>query len=249
MAYGFSTTVTGRVFRTGILGVLIASSPACGSATWPGLGVQGVFQFSQGTQGWESGVSDYFAGENPGISFVADLQPLPSPLDTNSSALFMSSVNHSDDVFMFWKDHFAGLAPGATYTARFVVEIASDTPNGCAGVGGQPGEAVFVKAGATQIEPIAVLNSSGYYAMNIDKGNQSVGGANAVVLGNIATTISCGDANSSVWQLKQLNSGSSGVPVQAGTDGSVWLLVGTDSGFEGPTAVYITQFTATFERN
>jgi len=158
----------------------------------------------------------------------------------------MSGANISDDLFMFWKGHFVGLAPGASYTARFTVEIASSAGTGCGGIGGAPGESVFVKAGASLVEPLALLNSHGQYRMNIDKGNQSVGGTNAIVLGNIATDAACRSVSD--WRLKQLASGSNGVTVQAGSDGGVWLLVGTDSGFEGATALYVTRFQAAFEQ-
>ena len=77
-----------------------------------------------------------------------------------------------------------------SYLARFNVEIATNVPSGCIGVGGAPGESVWVKAGATTVEPVAI-DQGGQLRMNIDKGNQSNGGANAVVLGNVANSRSC----------------------------------------------------------
>ena len=81
--------------------------------------------------------------------------------------------------------------------------------------------------------------------MNIDKGNQSTGGENAVVLGDVASSQPCGGGEPQ-WELKQLFS-SETVDVTADGDGRVWLLVGSDSGFESITSLYYTQVFATFE--
>lgn len=39
------------------------------------------------------------------------------------------------------------------------LEIATRDPNGCAGVGGAPGEGVTVKAGASELEPESVMKA------------------------------------------------------------------------------------------
>ncbi len=41
------------------------------------------------------------------------------------------------------------------------------------GIGGSPGESVYVKAGATTEEPLIIEDSDGWLRMNIDKGNQA----------------------------------------------------------------------------
>ena len=55
----------------------------------------------------------------------------PAPLDSRS-ALLMSGINRSDDLFlfMFYKGALVGLTPGARYAAAVGVEIATDTPFG-----------------------------------------------------------------------------------------------------------------------
>ncbi len=77
---------------------------------------------------------------------VADRRPLPAPLQP-SPALFLGGDNRSDDLFMFYKAHVGGLLPGASYFVRFEVEVATNVPMGCVGIGGAPGESVWVKAG------------------------------------------------------------------------------------------------------
>ena len=53
---------------------------------------------------------------------------------------------------MFFKGPISGLLPGSRYGVTVSVEIATDTPAGCVGVGGAPGESVRIKAGATAVE-------------------------------------------------------------------------------------------------
>ncbi len=44
------------------------------------------------------------------------------------------------------------------------------------------------------------------------------------------------------WELKELESAASPpLTVMPNPDGSVWLLMGTDSGFEGRTSLYYTR--------
>ena len=109
------------------------------------------------------------------------------------------------------------------------MEIATNTRTGCYGVGGAPGESVWIKAGASEVEPLPVLED-GYLRMNVDIGNQSQGGEHAVVLGHIGNSRSC--EQSRQWELKSLPRRSTPVPVSASPNGRVWLPFGVDSGFE-----------------
>ena len=131
-----------------------------------------AFDFRGGPQGFVAGFADYPPADADLYELTADYRTLPPPL-ASQSALFISGVNRSDDLFMFFKRPIAGLSPGGRYIVTVSVEIATDTPAGCFGVGGAPGESVWIKAGATAIEPLAIRDGS-YLRMNIDIGNQSV---------------------------------------------------------------------------
>jgi hypothetical protein len=216
---------------------LIAVLPGCSSSS---SGEEVLVDFTLGPQGWIAGFSDYPAGQEGFYELDSGYRPLPPPLDTMGSALFISGNNHSDDLFMFYKGRIGGLEPGRTYRVSFAVEFATSVPQGCVGIGGSPGESVYVKAGASEVEPAAV-NTGGYYRMNVDKGEQSNGGANAVVLGDVANSRPCGEAPQ--WELKNV-SGGGGVDVTADAEGSLWLFAGTDSGFEGATSIYYTSIRA-----
>ena len=129
-----------------------------------------AFDFRGGPQGFVAGFADYPPADVDIYELTADYRALPPPL-ASQFALFISGVNRSDDLFMFFKGPIAGLSPGGRYIVTVSVEIATDTPAGCFGVGGAPGESVWIKAGATAIEPLAIRDGS-YLRMNIDIGNQ-----------------------------------------------------------------------------
>ena len=122
-------------------------------------------------------------------------------------------------------------------------EIATDTPSGCIGIGGAPGESVWIKAGATTVEPLPVLVGT-YLRMNVDIGSQSNSGEDAVVLGNVANSRSCEEPRQ--WERKSFEARSIPARVSASPEGRAWLLFGVDSGFEGRTEVYFTRATAVF---
>ena len=197
--------------------------------------------FHRGPQGFIAGFADYPPVDAEIYELTSDFRRLPPPLESQS-ALFISGVNRSDDLFMFFKGPISGLLPGAQYEVTVGVEIATDTPAGCFGVGGAPGESVWIKAGVTAVEPLAVPDGS-YLRMNIDVGNQSRGGSQAVVLGDIANSRSCEQA--SRWELKSFQGRTTPTPISVTPDGRAWLLFGADSGFESRTSIYFTRASVT----
>ena len=200
-----------------------------------------------GTQGWEAGFADYPVDGEEIMELASGHEPLPEELDEEGYGLFIGATNRSDDVFMFWKGQISELEPNTSYLVHFRVEFATDSPLGCVGVGGPPGESVWVKTGATLVEPDPVpeeVGSTDYWRMNIDKGNQSQAGADILLLGNVGIEESeCLDRS---WGMKTLES-EQPLPFTSDASGSAWLLVGTDSGFESRTELYYTRVRAVFE--
>jgi hypothetical protein len=203
------------------------------------------FDFSESLDGWEADFVDLPTGENDSAFYELKFAytALPQNLGGKKS-IMLSGNNHSDDLFMFIKRKVTGLVPNTTYTLVFEVEVASNAPQGSVGAGGSPGGSVYLKAGATKIEPQKVVEND-RFILNIDKGNQSMPGMNAIVLGDIAIP-----ANASEYTLiTRSNAASSSSPVfmaQTNNDGEIWLLVGTDSGFEGITTIYYTRINIIF---
>src|SRR5690606_4612555 len=193
------------------------------------------FDFTTGTEGWLGDFADYPAAEHEFYELEFGHAFLPEPLDNLEGALKLSRHNHSDDLFMFVKKEITGLIPNREYNLNFNIQIASDVANGSIGIGGSPGESVYIKAGATPYDPQKTIDEMGWYRVNIDKGDQAQSGEDMIVLGNFAN-----GTEENEYTLKTL-SNSSPLRVKAGNEGRLWLLIGTDSGFEGKTTIYINK--------
>jgi hypothetical protein len=197
------------------------------------------FDFRQGAQGWEAGFAEY-SPEMEGMMLEWEIRPLPSELGINGTGYYLQGINHSDDLFMFLKRRLGtddGVVPGQEYRVIFTIVFASNAPSGAVGIGGSPGESVYLKAGASMVEPEVYLDSdTDYYLMNVDKGAGNSGsGTAASVVGNIANGLSA-EENPLYVSLERQHEHE--YTVNASQDGELWLLVGTDSGFEGLTAIY-----------
>ena len=192
------------------------------------------YGFETGPEGWTGGFSDYPPGQEEDYELVFAYSQLPPPLNTQEGALKLSGWNMSDDLFMFIKKEIEGLKPNTEYSLSFKVEFASNVAKDMFGIGGSPGEGVAVKVGATAIEPQKILIADGdeIYRMNIDKGNQSTSGADMINIGNFAN-----GTEENVYALKTV-ANESPFKVSTNAEGSLWLIVGTDSGFEGTTTIY-----------
>jgi hypothetical protein len=204
------------------------------------------FDFSQSEEGWIAGFADLpvNAEDSSFYELKYDYTNLPANLDMQK-AIMLSGNNHSDDLFMFIKRKVTGLNPNTSYTLVFDVELASNAPKGSVGAGGSPGESVYLKAGASEIEPVKSVQGD-QYVLNIDKGNQSESGSNATVLGDIATPLTVAEYT----LITRNNASPSSQPLiaQSNSTGEIWLMIGTDSGFEGITTVYYTKVKVLFSR-
>jgi hypothetical protein len=205
-------------------------------------GLSACFDLTGSCADWQAGFADYPAGQESYYELTAQCADDATNLNPG---YFLSGANHSDDLFMFIKHPICGLKPADTYVLEASVTFLSEAPTGCIGVGGDPGASVYVKFGACAVEPAPALQPDGMLRMNVDKGNQSLGGTNAVVLGNIAT----GSTNcfNEQYELKKLQTP---VPLIASSDenGALWIFVGTDSGFEGRTSLFYTRVSVHLHR-
>lgn len=193
--------------------------------------------FSTGLLEWTGDFADYPAG--PDDSAFYELQFIhtnrPSNLGSTQKAILLSGNNRNDDLFMFIKKKVTGLRPDTEYILVFEVELASNAEKNSVGIGGSPGEGVSLKAGASSIEPQKIINGN-FYRMNIDKGNQGYGGKDMIVIGNIAV-------DSQEYSLITRTNADQYTQFVARSNnkGELWLIVGTDSGFEGITTLYYSK--------
>ncbi|MDN5214392.1 hypothetical protein QQ020_20095 [Fulvivirgaceae bacterium BMA12] len=199
------------------------------------------FEFASDKEGWTEGFADYPQGEESSYELSYTHANLPDELDTSQGSLKISGNNHSDDLFMYIKRKITGLTPNGSYQVKFNVEVASNAPSNAFGVGGAPGESVYLKAGATTGEITTTVDNSGHHRMTLDKGNQEEDGKDMVLIGNVANGT---DKDQYVLISK---SNKDAFPVTADSNGELWVVIGTDSGFESVTTLYYNKISILFE--
>lgn len=239
-----------RVLTAGVtlpLWLVLCAGVGCArQLTVPGDAVELSFGFESGSEDWRGAFADYPSGREQDFRLAFEHRALPTELGTQGKALYLAGDNRSDDLFMFLTREVTGLKPQASYALTFELVLASNAGSGCTGIGGAPGESVYLKAGASSTEPRATADTEGSLRLNVDKGIQASGGANAQVLGNIANGLpEC----SSEAPFRLITRSNAGTPLLTTTDerGALWLLVGTDSGFEGTTQLYYDTIRVTLE--
>ncbi|HEX8097185.1 MAG TPA: hypothetical protein VF507_04085, partial [Pyrinomonadaceae bacterium] len=174
---------------------------------------------------------------------------LPPETGATGTGFYIQGNNHSDDLFMFLKRRLGpteGIVAGQTYELYFTLVFASSAPSGCGGIGGSEGDSVYLKAGALPAEPLALMDESRptpNLRMNVDKGDQSLGGLAASVAGDIGNGQPCTSDARPFVSVERTHRHTS--PVTANAQGDLWLLVGTDSGFEGFTSLYYQRIDVT----
>lgn len=201
-----------------------------------------TFRFENDTAGWQGYFADLPAQYEEGI-YELEFKHAPVPVaGKNDKGLMLKGHNRSDDLFMFIARKFDrkdGLKPNTAYKVRLSFDLATNVPGGLIGIGGSPGESVYVKAGLVNSDPEPVVAADGYYRVQLDKGNQAGGGKGIVTLGHVAKSGS--DADS--YQYKSFEAE---FEVTTNEKGEAWVVIGTDSGFEGLTQVYYTNIKVVF---
>jgi hypothetical protein len=196
--------------------------------------------FSLGARGWQPAFADYSPlTALPLFELESGIRPLPPEIDPSRSGMYFRGHNRSDDLFMFMTKKLTradGIEPGRRYELTFRIVFDSNVGTNCFGIGGSPGGAVVLKAGASGNEPRVILDQQQLYRVTVDKGNQTVGGPGGSVVSNIDNgTNSCSGDGSFV---RLVRSHRHPFFVTANDAGELWLVVGTDSGFEGLTRLY-----------
>jgi hypothetical protein len=193
--------------------------------------------FENSANGWVGDFADYpLSPDSVKYNLSFGLANLPTPLNVSKKGLRISGKNHSDDLFMYLKKKVSGLKPNTSYRFNFEIALASDAPSGFAGIGGSPGESVYLGVGVSAVEPKKIATGE-FYRMNISKITQSQSGTDMKVIGDVGN----GTEKTEYKLLKKTGE------FVGKTDGKgeTWVIVGTDSGFEGTTTLYYTGIKAT----
>jgi hypothetical protein len=191
-----------------------------------------TYDFHDSKQGWEAFFSDYHVGGEQNYELAFEHGHLPEPLDTTVPALMITGNNHSDDLVSMIYRKFDGLETNTTYAVTFNIELASNAPTNSFGVGGAPDLALG--AGGLSYPPASTTDGEGLYRPNFISALQSrESNGTFKMLG----TIGVGD---DVYDFTLINRSNENDPINLTTNekGELWLLVGTDSGYEGVTTLF-----------
>ena len=228
-----------KFISAALIALLTAIYSDSALAQGSGSPLQVGFDFRAGSLGWQSGFADYTPFNVGDYDLRAEIRDLPPELGAGGTGFYFQGMNRSDDLFMFMKRRLTpadGIVAGQRYEVYYRLVFASNACSDCAGIGGHPGYSVYLKAGASPIEPAAFISSNGRAArMNVDIGAQSNGGIATSVTGGIANGLPYSSSRPYVSIRREHRHST---PVTASASGELWLLVGTDSGFEGFTQLY-----------
>ncbi len=194
------------------------------------------YDFEQDLQGWTGHFADLPVGYEESIyelEFARGIVPGDAGSAPNY-ALKLKGMNRSDDLFMFIQRKIEGLLPNTTYEAKLSFDMFTEESGQMIGIGGSPGESVVIKAGVVGKEPIVEQVKEGedsYYRLNLDKGNQLTEGKDAKIVGNIVKP----DSDKEGFQRVPLTYS---VKATTNANGELFVLIGSDSGYEGLTTLY-----------
>lgn len=220
--------------------LLLTLLPASGCLSIPTEGTNDLFveyRFAVPEPEWQSGFADFPASQESDVNFIGEYRNPPAGLNLTGQAAYLSGMNISDDLFMYWTRPLTGLRENQLYDVTVAVDFISNYGQGC-----QVGNAVsvWIKAGLVPGAPARVLDNDNWVRLNVDKGQQASGSANVLVLGDIRNG-QAGCSATAPFALQRHVSATRALRVRASEEGSLWALLGTESGFEGAHEVYFTR--------
>jgi len=203
---------------------------------------------TQASPGFESLFLDYPDGREDFYELSSGPTTLPEPWQ-DLSGVRISGSNHSDDLMMVLMRPVDGLAPETRYAIELEMQFATNVPEGCAGVGGSPGESVYMRLGAAGEKPDYEV-ADGDRRATIDLGQQASPGKRAISVGDMANGADesyCSSAEAP-WRLKRVSTRDQEFSVTSNATGRIWVYGLSDSGFEATTSWYLTEFAVRFAK-
>ena len=207
------------------------------------------FNFDAAPGQWEPLFSDYPVFQDDQVGKVFEWMTLPEPL-SDRRGWKVAGTNRSDDLAMQMESLIGGLDPLTEYEVVQELTFATNVPSNCVGVGGSPGESVYIHLGAASIEPEVVVRTdpgtgNDRFFMNVGKANQSQDGEDAIVVGDMANSQDCEDfqpGEGGEWELKTVSSAGSDFVARTDDEGRLWIFGGSDSGYEDRSTYYVTEW-------
>lgn len=200
------------------------------------------YTFTAGTENWQSLFSDYPVGEENFYELEFTNAFLPPPLDQNIKSLKINGNNHSDDLFSAIFHKFENLQPNKDYSITFNIDFASNALIGGSGVGGDPN--LFIGVGGINYLPKNNIDYLNTYRPNFISKIQS-GQSNEVfqIIGNIGVSTKI----PTPYTIINRNNNGTPIIIKSNSEGQIWLMIATDSGFEATTTLYFKSIDIKFE--
>ena len=196
------------------------------------------FNFDGEDEGFTAIFADYPKGSEEFFELESGLRDIPVE-GVSGKGYYLKGNNHSDDLFMGFYTKLTGFSAGEGVRLTVSFKLATSVEGGMIGIGGSPGESVIVKCGVTSVEPQAVEDNEGYYRTNIDAGSQANAGKDMKIVGNLSKQDSKAPGEF------EFNSYTVEINAIANENGELWLIIATDSGFEGISEYYLDDVTVT----
>lgn len=233
-----------RVFISLVAASMLAAAfVACGddSAGSPAPATRTLrFDFDEGEQGWEAVFADYPPANAEIYELEAGLRPLPETVASDKRGYMLRGSNRSDDLWMSLVRRLTvedGLSPDTRYRVHFAFSFASDAPAGCVGIGGAPGESVYVKVGASPKPAGVTADEEGFLHFDLDNGAQSQTGSESTAAGDVTNGTDCEGDNLGVFRRVEREVEHAHI-VTSNDAGELTVFIGTDSGYEGVTELF-----------
>jgi len=187
----------------------------------------GWYNFDDGLQGWEAGVSDFPLNAEDSVMFESGIATVPT--DSLISAMRLAGNDVNQDLFMFITQKLGPVEPETSYDLIFTFNIMAENLEEVEVSGSDI--FIFPKIGATTVKPEVSATSDtirlGYLgqAINIDKGAGNLDGSDMMALGALQLPFGPGETT-----IPNLISNSVNV-FRATTDsnGDLWIIVGIES--------------------
>ncbi len=206
------------------------------------------FNLDRGKQQFEALFLDYREGEEELMELEWGHESLPDAWSMRNG-IRISGNNRTDDLMMVLMRPLDGLEPDTRYRLELEMQFATSVPSGCVGVGGAPGESVFMRLGAAGEKPDYVLEDSGTDSPpmrrpSIDLGQQSQPGRYALAAGDMANGLDdewCTESDRP-WRMKRISTAGQTFEVTTDENGRLWIYGLSDSGFESTSTWYLMEF-------
>ncbi len=194
------------------------------------------FTFQQALDPWRSVFADFAAEREPFLGLDARLVSLPRELN-GGRGLLLSSQSAIEGHFSGAWRQVSGLRPHSSYKIEFRLTLASNVARGCTGTFARAAEGLIVKAGASSVVPEP--NRTGLVRLPLDKGVNTGSGRNMVAVGDLTVPELTTCAPTNRFYAKTFASQGKGPVVSTDSVGRLWLILGVDSNFGGPSRYYI----------